>query len=870
MAVKDAKDANHIGHLQVDREPLRSACEGNMKSVPATHRPKTLAIYLLAPLIAAGACTSTNVAAIGGGCGGNDGGGNAGGNDGGADIGPGGGADATTWDVPLVTPDARPVDACIAAVAPAACVATGGSYCGLIGDGCKGQIDCGNNCPGGWTCDYFTHLCLGGADCPPTFECTYAVGSSSGSYCNNISDGCGHALACGDTCATLKPGWLCENNLCVGSAAVCTPTTCDPVAGTRYCGRVGDGCGRGIDCPDTCASLKPGWSCDTTTSSCMGGADCKRLVCDGNPNARYCGKVGDGCGGTVDCGDTCSAFKAGWVCDTSQGLCAGGPSCVRIACITAGGGQYCDDIGDGCGGTLHCGDCPGSGVCTSNVCPVLGCGAMCAAQFKCPSGTTSITGTVYDPAGKVPLYNVIVYVPDAPLANIATGATCDTCSASVSGKPITTAITDASGSFKLDDVPVGVDFPLVMQVGKWRRQVTIKASEVSPCATAAIADASVGQARRLRLPRNQSEGSIPKIAITAGDADRLQCLFTRIGIDTAEFTNPDGKGAINIYNDNYGLAGKPLYDNGTYWPSAFPFWSDIMAMMKYDVILMACGSSQNRYNGNKKPADGTDPAATTNVLTDAMKLNMVRYLAQGGRTFAEHYHIGWLKAYLPLKDVAKYPCVAGGSDNPCSIAPDGHAPFGDVATWVDDSSIDLGSNVAATIDQSFPKGQAFASWLQAVGGSTTLGSILLGSDVKQTAIDTIQPPSQKWITQPGYVHYLTFNAPTTAAPAAQCGRFVFTGLHVASALVTGADADSKDKPFPSGCVIARDLSAPEKALEFMIFDLTSCLIPDSAIPAPPPVGGSSAPSTPPEAGGAPPTPPPPPPPPPPPAPIRIE
>ena len=61
-------------------------------------------------------------------------------------------------------------------------------------------------------------------------------------------------------------------------------------------------------------------------------------------------------------------------------------------------------------------------------------------------------------------------------------------------------------------------------------------------------------ARRLRLPRNQSEGSIPKMAITAGDADRLQCLFTRMGIDTAEFTNPDVTGSLNIYEDNYSVS----------------------------------------------------------------------------------------------------------------------------------------------------------------------------------------------------------------------------------------------------------------------------------------------------------------------------
>jgi hypothetical protein len=93
---------------------------------------------------------------------------------------------------------------------------------------------------------------------------------------------------------------------------------------------------------------------------------------------------------------------------------------------------------------------------------------------------------------------------------------------------------------------------------------------------------------------------------------------------------------------------------------------------------------------------------------------------------------------------------------------------------------------------------------------------------------------------------------------------------VASAVVSGADADTKNATFPTGCKTTRDLSAPEKALEFMIFDLASCLIPDSSVPTPPPVGGSSAPPAPPNAGGAPPPPAPPPPPPPPPVPLRVD
>jgi hypothetical protein len=826
-------------------------------------------VLLLAPVLVAGsACTSANVSGVSSaGCGGNDGGGDTGGT--------GGAANTGTGNLVSVLPDAGPVDACVPLKASAICASAGGGYCGVIGDGCNGEIDCGNNCPTGWTCDATQHTCVGGPDCKATYQCAYTVGSTNGSYCGNISDGCGHALPCGDNCASVSPGWTCENSVCVGGADVCTPTTCDPVAGARYCGKVGDGCGRGIDCGDNCAGLKAGWVCSAATNSCVGGPGCSKLVCDGAANVRYCGKVGDGCGGTEDCGDTCSAFHAGWVCDQSRGLCTGGPACVHSACTTSGGGQYCGDIGDGCGGTLSCGDCPGSGTCTNNVCPVLSCGAMCAAQVKCTTGSTSITGTVYDPAGKVPLYNVIVYVPDGPLAKIATGASCDSCSASVSGKPITTALTDSSGSFKLDNVPVGVDFPLVMQVGKWRRQVTIKASEVSQCTSKAIVDASSGQARRLRLPRNQSEGSIPKMAITAGDADRLQCLFTRMGIDTAEFTNPDGTGSLNIYEDNYSVSAPAAYDGGfnggASWPSANVLWSAINTMMKYDVILMACGGSNERYEGDKAAllpdANGYfPPDASGNILTDAMKLNMVQYVNSGGRTFAEHYHWGWLRSYPPRKDITKYP--PGSASNPASIAPDGHAPFGEVATWDTGGSSSLGSSITALVDTSFPKGQAFGQWLAAVGASTTQGSIMLGSDVKSTALTTLPGISQQWIYQTApssYVHYFTFNAPVGKPATAQCGRFVFTGLHVATAVVSNPDTKGT---FPSNCVIGRDLSGPEKALEFMMFDLSSCLMPDSGIPTPPPVGGSSAPPTPPEAGGAPPPPPPPPPPPAPPPPAR--
>ena len=63
-------------------------------------------------------------------------------------------------------------------------------------------------------------------------------------------------------------------------------------------------------------------------------------------------------------------------------------------------------------------------------CPA-GAPLSCYVNTQCANGAhTTLTGKVYDPAGKVPLYNVIVFVPNDPnnLPPIAPGtSTCDTC-----------------------------------------------------------------------------------------------------------------------------------------------------------------------------------------------------------------------------------------------------------------------------------------------------------------------------------------------------------------------------------------------------------------------------------------------------------
>ena len=76
------------------------------------------------------------------------------------------------------------------------------------------------------------------------------------------------------------------------------------------------------------------------------------------------------------------------------------------------------------------------------------------------------------------LYNITVYVPNQPLAPLVDGPSCDPCdpltgTSLLSGEPIAVAKTDVSGAFTFGDVPVGANIPLVIQVGKWRREITI-------------------------------------------------------------------------------------------------------------------------------------------------------------------------------------------------------------------------------------------------------------------------------------------------------------------------------------------------------------------------------------------------------------
>jgi hypothetical protein len=247
-------------------------------------------------------------------------------------------------------------------------------------------------------------------------------------------------------------------------------------------------------------------------------------------------------------------------------------------------------------------------------------------------------------------------------------------------------------------------------------------------------------------------------------------------------------------------------------------WDSQAHLMPYDITLLSCEGAET-YNANP------------GVLE--------QYLNAGGRVFASHFHYSWFSGVL-LKpvDTQNYSAPADWGSNLAMW----HTDTPNIGA---DGGADTVGPIGATIDQTlngssapFPKGQALASWLGTVNALGQNGVPTQQLSIYEPRFNAVvgatNTHSQPWITSTGGVAnqtmYFSFDTPVNApAPAdggapAYCGRTVFSDLHVA-----GNPATKDTGPPPGGCASA-DLSPQEKALEFMLFDLSSCVIPDTIAP----------------------------------------
>lgn len=441
------------------------------------------------------------------------------------------------------------------------------------------------------------------------------------------------------------------------------------------------------------------------------------------------------------------------------------------------GGNSGSSLGPSAGGSSNVGVNVGGGS-TASFNPTEGGQAACEGLEcdvpSCPGSMdgTTITGTAFAPNGTLPLYNVVAYIqkfPELPLEPITTGATCEQCPTSIANA-VRTALSDATGVFKLTNVPAGANIPIVLQIGKWRRRVVLPS--VQPCVDNPLPTTNPNDPLLTRLPRDKSEGDIPQMNIVTGGCDPLPCLFRKMGLADGEFTDSSQNGRMHVYR---GVGGANV-DAGNALQPEVALWASQAQLMPYDITILSCECSE--YNQFKTPQ---------------MMGFMRDYLNAGGRAFATHYHYTWFK--------------------------NGPAEFQALASWVSP-----GSTNPYTIDTSFPKGAAFATWLQTVGQSVTGNTINLTS-IRED-VGTVNAGAQRWIYQPSpeSVKYFTFNTPVGIAPEMQCGRGVFSDIHVSEGGVSGN--------VPSGCDTAA-LTDQEKALIFLFFDLAACFDPDGGPPQPP-------------------------------------
>jgi len=412
-------------------------------------------------------------------------------------------------------------------------------------------------------------------------------------------------------------------------------------------------------------------------------------------------------------------------------------------------------------------------------CEGLGCSIVNCAGQNLPQ--TSLSGTVYAPNGTLPLYGVTVYVPITDPGPLAAGVQCDRCSDSPPGGAYVSTLTDVSGHFVLNGVPAAANVPLVMQVGKWRKQVTL--ASVPACQDTALPAVSTS------LPRDHSQGDMPQIAITTGDADALDCLIRKLGVADTEITTGAQGGKVHLYNGNGANKFATGFAGGSgNFTAASTLWGDLTKLSAYDIVLFSC-------EGGQHPE--TKSQAALQAVHD--------YAGLGGRVFLSHWHNIWVggEKDLPSHGLADWEAVA---------------QFDYTAAQNETTQLTI-------VDETVPKGASFATWLQNVGATTVRDQLQVNTP-RYTCQSVTPGKAERWVyvdptlsTPLGKtgVQDMLFTTPQDQLPANRCGKVVFSDMHVS------ADSTSKSgTAYPGGCS-TQPLSAQEKALAFIFFDIASCV-----------------------------------------------
>jgi hypothetical protein len=244
---------------------------------------------------------------------------------------------------------------------------------------------------------------------------------------------------------------------------------------------------------------------------------------------------------------------------------------------------------------------------------------------------------------------------------------------------------------------VGVDFLLVMKVGKFRRAVTQQLPATAACQTTSLPSALAENPTR--LPRSSSDGlavNIPRIADSTGQIDAMECVLEKLGIDHAEFGNAGSEARVQLYRGGAtatAQSGARLDADTTYDADLY---GALDRLQSYDMVVADCeGQAWDGSNGFTQ--------------RDASGANVREYLNRGGRLFASHLSFSWLyqngtDTYTPTT------AIATGLDA--------------AATWdlafTADGNLDTSGTGVVSLGRpsASPKIESFTDWMVAEGVTT--------------------------------------------------------------------------------------------------------------------------------------------------------
>jgi hypothetical protein len=511
-----------------------------------------------------------------------------------------------------------------------------------------------------------------------------------------------------------------------------------------------------------------------------------------------CGKVVDKCGNLIDCaleGLTCGALE----------VCTGGVD-MPAQCVV-GGAEPCDV----CGAVPDCSKAGQETTLTGRVVTPGRDDANAPNQLGVPNAFVYVLRT----KGVADLPEITSGIPEG-------GTSCDRCEDQKLGPVLVGTVTDATGAFSLSGyLPVGEEFTLVVKAGRFRRAVNYTIPADGACKTTALPETLPDNPTR--LPRTMADGlaaNIPRIAVSTGEVDAMECVLEKMGISPMEFGNPGADGAaaqrVHLYQGaSVNTPRGASIDTAT--PHASELYGDAARITSYDIVLSDCEGASYDGQFNERDADGP---------------NVMDYVNRGGRLFASHLSFTWLSGNGT---------AAFDAANPAATGLDAAATFDTSGNT--NQTLELGSGVISVgRPQASPTIDRFAAWMERemVAAPPEYGfsiieprsqALTLGPASEEFAITKDTTNSGSMVEVGDVIQQFSFNTPYAAPEEAICGRVTYSGFHVSAGDMGANGQPFASVVFPAHCVAGGDLTAQEKVLLYMLFDLAACV---GDTPPPPP------------------------------------